>query len=338
MKPLFIASVLLGMAASTAQAAPVVTQLAKNVYQNLYGITADASGVYVTGATGAVRDFSQHPLNGVIGFVPYTGGAVTTLYQSGNYPSGSGHIAPFQITTDGAGTLYWADPDAGPSTGASFNSGTTTGGAATQFFGICCGPGVLPGDGIGLTLVGGSLYFSDGTGGRVGVGPSGNSATQIGPTRYTPDFNTEAWAQIAVANGNIYIADSAQQRGADAATDLPLVQDQTASITAAVRYISTDGTSGFQTLTTKIPSPQGIVAVGTTLYVTSAHAVWSINLTTKKVKKLVQKTKFLDLQGITYYGGALYVADSQNLFPAAFTGGLKVATKDLPGVIWKIVP
>jgi hypothetical protein len=329
---------LAGLAAGTAQAAPVVTEVATHVFQNLYGITADASGVYVTGATGAIRDFNAHPLNGVIGFVPYTGGAVTTLYQNGNYPSGSGHIAPLQITTDGAGTLYWSDPDAGPSTGASFNSGTTAGGAATQFFGICCGPGVLPGDGIGLALASGSLYFSDGTGGRIGVGPSGNSATQIGPTRYSPEFATEAWSQIAVANGKIFIADSAQQRSADATTDKTSVQDQSADITAAVRWISVDGTSGFQTLTTKIPSPQGIVAVGNTLYVTSAHAVWTVNQRNGHVKRLIQSGKFLDLQGITWFGGALYVADSQNVFPAAFTGGYKIARRDLPGVIWKIVP
>jgi hypothetical protein len=335
----FLSTLLLaGIVAGTAQAAPVVTKLASNVYQNLYGITADKYGVYVTGATGAIRDFGQNPLNGVIGFVPYTGGAVTTLYQNGNYPGGSTHIAPFQITTDGAGTLYWADPDDGPGTGASFNSGSTTGMNASQFFGICCGPDALPGDGIGVALASGSLYFSDGTGGRVGVGPSGSSATQIGPTRYAPDFSTEAWSQIAIAHGRIYFADSAQQRGADPATDKTDVQDQSASITPAVRWISIDGTSGFQTLTTKIPSPQGIVAVQNTLYVTSAHAVWTISLSNGKVKKLVEIPQFLDLQGITWFHGALYVADSQNVFPAAFTGGYKIAKKDYPGVIWKIVP
>ena len=332
------AALFAGLSCQAAMAAPKVTMLAGGVYQNLYGITADASGVYVTGAAGTIRDFDQHPANGVIGFVPYAGGTVTTLYSSANYPSGSGHVAPFQIATDGKGTLYWADPDAGPSTGASFNSGTTTGGAATQFFGICCGPGVLPGDGIGVALHGGALYFSDGTGGRAGVGPSGSTATQIGPTRYSPDFSTEAWSQIAVIGKTIYLADSAQQRSADGNNDLPMVQDQSAVITPAVRSISSDGSSGFQTVTTKIPSPQGIVAAGPLLYVTSAHAVWRVNPKTGVARKLVADKRFSDLQGIAWYGGALYVADSQNVFPAKFSNGYKTAIKDNPGIIWKIIP
>lgn len=187
-------------------------------------------------------------------------------------------------------------------------------------------------------VAGGVLYFSDGTGGRIGAGPTGSGATQIGPTRYSPDFSTEAWAQIAVVNGRIYIADSAQQRGADSTSDMPLIQDQSASIAPGIHWISLDGSSGFQTLTKAIPSPQGIVAAGNTLYVTSAHAVWTVDLTTKKAAKLVASGQFLDLQGITWYNGALYVADSQNIFPANFTGGFKIATKDKPGIIWKIVP
>jgi hypothetical protein len=192
----------------------------------------------------------------------------------------------------------------------------------------------LPGDGIGVAIWGGDIYFSDGTGGRIGVGPSGSSATQIGPTRYTPDFGTEAWSQIAISNGKIFIADSAQQRGAQ--NGVTIVQDQSASITPAVRWISLDGTSGFQTLTTKIPNPQGIVAVNSTLYVTSSNTIWEVNETTGKAKVLVTSPNFQDLQGIAYYKGALYVADSQNVF-GPFSNGIASATQDSPGVVWKVV-
>jgi len=142
--------------------------MASNVYQNLYGIAVDSSGIYVTGATGPIRDFAGTYTLGVVGSIPLAGGTVKTLYNSTNYP-GSGHVSPMQIATDGAGNLYWADPDAGPSTGAAFYQASTTGGTPNQFFGVCCGPTVLPGDSLGVALdsTTGTLYFSDQTGGRV---------------------------------------------------------------------------------------------------------------------------------------------------------------------------
>jgi hypothetical protein len=104
-----------------------------------------------------------------------------------------------------------------------------------------------------------------------------------------------------------------------------------------VRWISLDGSSGFQDLSIgKIANPQGIVAVGKKLYVTSGHTVWSVNQDTGRTKKLVSQSTFKDLVGITYANGALYVADSQTVF-GPFASGVATATTDKPGVIWKIV-
>lgn len=327
------AAILSASLALPAQAAPVVTKFASNVYANLYGIAADSRGVYVTGSTGAIRNFAS-PSGGVIGRISFSNGVLKTLYSSSNYPTSSGHVAPFQIALNGPGILIWADPDAGPLTGASFNSGTTKGGAATQFFGICCGATVLPGDGIGIGESNNDIYFSDGTGGRVGDNPSVSSATQIGANRYAPSFDTEAWSQIVVSNGKIFLADSAQQRSVDGSGNQTVV-DQSASITPGVRWISVDGTSGFQTLTTKIPNPQGITASGTRLYVTSSNTIWEVDQNTGKTKVLVTNDQFLDLQGITYFKGSLYVADSQNVY-GPFSNGVATATQDLPGIVWKV--
>jgi len=319
-----------------AQAAPRVTALATNVYANLYGITVDASGVYVTGSTGAIRSFAVAPASGVIGMIPLTGGTVTTLYSSTNY-AGSGHVSPMQIASNGAGTLTWADPDAGPGTGASFFSGSTAGGAPNQFFGICCGPGVLPGDSIGVALSAGTLYFTDGTGGRAGYFAAGSTTpVQIGPTVYTPDFSTEAWAQTAVANKKMFLALSGQQRGDNGSAAAQVIDDESAVVTPSVGWIATNGVGGFHTLSTGIiPSPQGIVAVGKALYVTSGNTIWTVNQTTGATKVFLKSDKFLDLQGIAYYQGYLYVADSQNSY-GPFVNGVATATKDLPGVVWKV--
>jgi hypothetical protein len=322
------------LAALTGQShAVTVTKFASGLYQSLYAITTDGTNLYVTGATGVLRDFSGGPANGVIGSIPLAGGSLTTLYSSSSYASVSGHVVPLQIASRGS-KLFWADPDAGPSTGSSFIQGTSSGGTATQFFGNCCGAGVLPGDGIGIAVTKRHIYFSDSTGGRIGVDPSGSTATQIGPTRYTPDFATESWSQIAVANGKIFIADSGQQRGASGGK--AAIFDESASLAPGVRWISVDGSSGFQDLSVgKIPNPQGIVAVGKKLYVTSGHTVWSVNQNTGKTTKLVSQSTFKDLVGITYTNGSLYVADSQTVF-GPFVSGVAEATKDRPGVIWKI--
>lgn len=323
---------------ATAIAAPTVTPFATGLPTSLYGITSDATRLYFTGATGALRNFNGDPTNGVVASIPLAGGPVTTLYSAGLYASASGHVAPFQITTDGAGNLYWADPDAGPSTGASFIQGTAAGAAPVQFFGICCGPAVLPGDGTGLARGSdGLLYFGDGIGGRVGVNPSGSSAVQIGPTRYGPDFNTEQFVQVAVAKGKIFIADSAEQRGATGAGVAVLV-DESAAITPGVRWISLDGSSGFVDLSVgRIGHPRGIVAKGKDLYVTSRNTVWKVKQDTGATSVFVKDRRFQDLQGITYANGAFYVLDSQTRFGAP-VGDTAEATSDGPGKIWKIVP
>ncbi len=314
--------------------AVTVTKFASGLYQSLYGLTTNGTDLFVTGANGILRDFSSDPANGVVGSIPIAGGSLTTLYSSSNYATVSSHVSPFGIATNGGQRLYWADADAGPATGSSFIQGTPSGSAPTQFFANCCGPGVLPGDGIGIAFAKGHIYFSDATGGRIGVDPSGSSATQIGPTRYTPDFSTESWSQIAVANGKIFIADSGQQRGASGGK--AAVVDESASLTPGVRWISIDGTSGFHDLSVgKIPNPQGIVAVGRKLYVTSARALWKVDQVTGKTTRLVTQSTFKDLMGITYANGALYVADSMTTF-GPFSSGVAVATSDKPGVIWKI--
>jgi len=60
-----------------------------------------------------------------------------------------------------------------------------------------------------------------------------------------------------------------------------------------------------------------------------------VNQGTGVAKVFVKSDKFLDLQGIAYYNGYLYVADSQNTY-GAFVSGSATATKDLPGVVWKV--
>lgn len=322
----------------TATAAPTVTPFATGLPTSLYGITSDATTLYFTGATGALRNFNGDPANGIVASIPLAGGPVTTLYSASVYASASGHVAPFQITTDGAGNLYWADPDAGPATGASFMQGSAAGTGPVQFFGICCGEFVLPGDGTGLARGSdGLLYFGDGVGGRVGVNPSGSSATQIGPTRYAPDFYTQQGMQIAVAKGKIFIADSAEQRGANAA-GVAVQVDVSAAITPGVRWISLDGSSGFVDLSVgRIGHPRGIVAKGKDLYVTSRNTVWKVKQDTGATSVFVRDRRFQDLQGITYANGAFYVLDSQTRFGPP-VGTTAEATSDGPGKIWKIVP
>jgi hypothetical protein len=330
---------LLGAPADLAQAAPQIKELAKNVYQNLYGIAVDASGVYVTGSTSMMRGFTVAPASGVVGVIPLAGGSVSTLYSASNY-AGSGHVVPLGLATNGAGTLYWADPDAGPGTGASLFSASTTGGTPTQFFGTCCGPSVLPGDGIGVALsTTGTLYFSDGTGGRAGYfSPGSSTPVQIGPTRYTPAFLTESWSQATVSGSKLFLADSGQQRGDNGSTNVQVIDDESASVTPAITWIKTNGAGGFHTLSQGvIPNPQGIVAAGGKLYVTSGNTIWTVNATTGAATVLVSSPKFMDLQGIAFYAGFLYVADSQNTY-GPFVSGVATATQDLPGVVWRVKP
>lgn len=324
-------------AVSTAFAV-TVTPFASNLYQSLYAITTDGNALYVTGSTGVLRDFGGNPASGVIGKLPLSGGAMTTLYSSSNYASFSGHVAPFQIVAGAAGTLAWADPDAGAGTGASFLSGDTAGTAPVQFFSTCCGPSVLPGDGVGLARdTAGRLYFSDATGGRVGADPSGGSATQIGPTRYGPDFNTAAYQQIAVAGGKMFIADSGELRSVNLAGAAALI-DQSAFLAPGVRWIATDGSTGFVDLSLgKIDRPHGVVVVGNSLFVTSAKALWQVNISSGKTKKVVADSRFQDLQGLTVANGALYVLDSRTTY-GPFVSGVAEATSDGPGMIWKITP
>ena len=325
------------MVASTSAKAATVTRFATDMPQSLYGLASDATALYFSGANSALRDFGHDPTEGVIGKVSLANGSVSILYDKTNYATASGHITPMQLVTDGSGHLYWADPDAGSGTGAGFLSGTTSGGTPTLFFNICCGAGVLPGDGIGLALNGGHLYFSDATGGRVGVDPSGSSATQIGPTRYAPDFNTAQFPQIAVRASRIYLADSALVLGADN-NGVALQRDQSAVLAPGVRWISTDGSSGFVDLSVgKIDHPRGVVAVGKFLYVTGSKTIWKVSATTGKTVIFARDKRFQDLQGITYVKGVFYVADSQTVYGTP-VDGLATATSDGPGIIWKVVP
>lgn len=334
--PAALAAMLLAAVALPLQAA-TVTAFASGLPSSLYGITNDGSNLYFSGSDGLLRDFDADPDNGVIARIPLAGGAPTTLYSFSNYASSSGHVAPFQIVYDGAGGLFWADPDAGSSTGASFIKGTTSGAPPTQIFNICCGPGVFPGDSIGIAMDGGRLFFSDSTGGRIGADPSGSSATSIGPARLTPDFATASYSQIAVANGKVFIADSAQLRYGSTSHH-QADQDQSAFLPPGVRWISTDGSSGFQDLSIgKIDHPRGIVAVGGLLYVSSARAVWSVRQSDGQTKLLVKDKRFKDLQGLTWANGALYVLDSQNKFGPP-VGTVSETVKDGAGKIWKIVP
>lgn len=327
---------LMGLLACNAHAA-TVKPFANGLYTSLYGITTDGTALYVTGSTGVLRDFNGNPSSGAIGRLSLSGGAMSTLYTASNYSSQSGHVVPLQIAADGLGGLLWADPDAGPGTGAAFLKGDSVGTAPSQIFSICCGESVLPGDGVGVAVAAGHLYFSDATGGRIAVDPSGSSATQLGPTRIPPNFNTAAYAQIAVANGKVFIADSAELRfGSNSGKQAML--DQSAYLLPGVRWISTDGSSGFQDLSLgKIDHPRGIVAVGSLLYVTSAKAVWSVDQTTGATQLVVKDKRFKDLQGITWANGALYVADSQTKFGPP-VDGFSEATRDKPGRIWKVVP
>jgi hypothetical protein len=332
-----LAALLASGAAPPSQAA-TVTLFKTNVYHQLYGLTSDNTALYVSGTTAGFRDFSGMYNDGVIGRLNFSGvHTVTTLYSaSKNYPTSSGHISPFQLVRTGSTGLLWADPDAGPGTGASFAAGTVTGGAVSQIFGTCCGPGVLPGDGIGVAVVGSNTYFSDSTGGRIGV-LAGGSTTQIGPTRYTPDFPTESWAQITVVNGVIYMADSGEYRGTDTSGNA-VIYDVSASLKPGVRWIGTATNSVFHDLSVrKIPRPAGIVCVGSALYVTSGNTIWKVAIATGSTSVWATDPRFKDLQGITFHAGAFYVADDQNVF-GPFVSGIATSTTSGPGVIWKVTP
>src|SRR5436305_12705333 len=62
--------------------AVTVSRFASDLYQSLYGITTDGTNLYITGANGILRDFSNGPANGVVGSIPLAGGSLTTLYSS----------------------------------------------------------------------------------------------------------------------------------------------------------------------------------------------------------------------------------------------------------------
>lgn len=316
--------------------AATVSLFASRLYPSVYGLATDGSALYLSGATGPLRDFNSGPDTGVIGRLPLGGGRLVTLYDKTRYASASGHVAPFQLAVDAAGGLYWIDPDAGSGTGAAILKGDTAGGSPTMIFSVCCGPGVLPGDGVGLAVADGHVYFSDATGGRVAVDPAGSSATQIGPTRFNPDFNTAAYSQIAVANGKVFIADAALLRWGEAGVQKEM--DQSAVLAPGVRWISLDGSSGFVDLSVgRIAHPRGIVAVGRDLYVSDRNAVWKVSQRSGRTTLVVRDPRFQDLQGLVWAGGALYVLDSQTRFGAP-SGTTRSALKDGPARVWRIVP
>jgi hypothetical protein len=313
-----------------------ITALARNVYQNLYGIAVDSHGVYVTGATGILRDFDGQNDDGVVGIIPLAGGSVTTLYGKGNYPTQSGHITPLQIATDGRGNLVWSDPEVQGSTGSGMVAGSFAGGAASLIFTSCCGAGAFPGDAVGAAINKGIISFTDSTTGAVGV-VSGGAPVQVSVERYGPDFGQEAFSQMAVAAGVTYLADSALEPEND--NGVQAFIDRSSQYPAGVTKVVASGAGQvFTTLTTAIPHPRGVVAVGPFLYVTSANAIWVVNRTNGKTHLYLRSVLFKDLQGIAYYKGAFYVADSQNSYAQETSGGVIDATKDLPGLVWKVTP
>jgi len=195
---------------------------------------------------------------------------------------------------------------------------------------------VLPGDGTGVAVVGSNSYFSDSTGGRIGV-LAGGATTQIGATRYSPDFPTESWSQIVVAGGLVYMADSAENRGTDGSGNA-VVADQSASLAPGVRSIAVSGTAVFKDVSVgTIPHPVGIVSVGPALYVTSGATIWKVLKATGATSVFATDARFKDLAGITYHGGAFYVADNQNVFGAP-VNGVSTSTSSGPAVIWKVKP
>lgn len=326
----------LALCVSSAHAATVT--LLTEAYDQLYGLTTDGKKLYVSGTTGPFRDFNGAP-NGVIGSVSLATGKLKTLYDPTNYGPVGMHVAPFQIAASGNGTLFWADPDAGPGTGSAFLTGPGNGKTPpVQFFNTCCGADVLPGDGTGMAFTKTRLYFADGLGGRIGsINRDGTGLAQIGPTRYQLDFGTASYTQITVASDKIFIADSGENRTVDS-QGRQIINDVSARIAPGVRWISATGASGFVELSVgKIPRPIGLVSAGNSLYVTSGDTIWKVNASTGKTKKFLRNPRFVDLQGIVYVDGVFYVADSRTTF-GPFVGGVATATGEQSGVIWKIVP
>ena len=328
-------AVLMSTAAAPADA-HTVTVLARNVYQNLYGIAADQHGVYVTGATGILRDFSGQNDDGVVGVIPLAGGTVTTLYAKGNYPTQSGHITPLQIATDGNGNLVWSDPEVQSGTGSGMVSGNVSGGTATLLFTSCCGAGAFPGDAVGTSISNGAIYFTDSTTGAVGVIDAGAPA-QVSVERYGPDFNQEAFSQLVMVGKVAYLADSALEPENDNGVQA-YIDRSSQNPSGLTKVTATGATQVFTTLNTTIPHPRGVVAVGKLLYVTSADTVWVMNRSGGAARTLVHSLMFKDLQGIAFYRGALYVADSQNIYAPENASHVLNATSDRPGLVWKIVP
>ncbi len=324
------------IACARAQTAPTLTMLASNVYQNLYGIAADKHGVYVTGATGILRDFSGHNDDGVVGVIPLAGGAVKTLYDKSNYPTQSGHVTPLQIATNGNGNLVWSDPEVGGGTGSGMVAGNFSGTTASLLFTTCCGAGAFPGDAVGAAMSGGVIYFTDSTTGAVGLVSAG-APTQVSVERYGPDFDQELFSQMAVVNHVAYLADSALQPEDDNGVQAYI--DRSSQHPAGLTKVTATGsTQTFTVLTTKIPHPRGVVAVGNRLYVTSATTVWVVNPASGATKVFFHADMFKDLQGIAYYNGAFYVADSQNIYAPENGSQVIDAKVDRPGIVWKIAP
>ena len=101
-----VGAISLAAGTGTTPHAATVTAFATGVYDELYGLTSDIRGLYITGSTAGFRDFNGNNTDGVVGKIPFATRKLTTLYSKAKYATLSGHVTPFQITTDGAGALF----------------------------------------------------------------------------------------------------------------------------------------------------------------------------------------------------------------------------------------
>jgi len=243
------------------------------------GISTDGVNLYAT----AYTSFGA----GSVVSVPLGGGAVTSLY--GNL------FSPLGIAALGQ-NLYWIDPNSGPGTGTQILTAPITGGGPITA--IFTGSTIV--DGSGLATDGTRLFAADEVQGNVfRLNPDGSGLTQLGGSRYGGFFNNEHLNTITVSGGTVYVADSGKSG---------VISPQVVSIPA------TGGS--FTTLFSGSPfvSPRGIAIGGDTIYVADGgtDSIWSLPITGGTPSLYASDPRFESLNQMTFFDGALYVADSGN--------------------------
>lgn len=272
------------MAAPALLNAQVVSLVLSNdaVLKTPSHLATDGAQLLVTG-TGS--DNNSHIFS-----VPIGGGAAAQLYNAVN---------PIQIAVVGP-DLFWIDPNSGPVTDTQIWRAPKDGsGAATAIYtGSSSGQPIV--DGSGLAADGSLLYAADEYAGTVWrLATDGSGLTQLGPARYTAGFGPEHLNTVAADQGTLYIADFGQAAY---------------GIAPQVVSIATNG-SGFTTLASDLPlgHPLAIAVGNGKIFLTDAVAtntIWQVPIGGGTPTVYVSGTPFQQLNGLAFFNGSLYVADS----------------------------